>query len=76
MQYVVLLPEYHLTEVFIEADSEEEAEAFVVDGDGDYGNSYYRLTMDIEQPLEVYATDSVEWYDGREKELRETSHGF
>ena len=76
MQYVVLLPEYHLTEVFIEADSEEEAKALVVDGDGDYGSSYYRQTITTEHPLEVYDADSAEWYDGREKELRETSHGF
>ena len=43
--YVVLLPEEYLTEVFIEADSEEEAIKAVMDGDGECGESYYRETI-------------------------------
>ena len=39
--YVVLMPEFHLTEVFIEANSHEEAKEIVQGGDGEYGFSYY-----------------------------------
>ena len=76
MNYVVLLPEYHLTEVFIEADSIGEATELVLDGCGDYGTSYYRHTIDTPMPLEVYDADSTEWCDIRERELRETSKAF
>lgn len=72
MEYVVLLPEFHLTEVLVEADSEEEALAVVVDGDGEYRSSYYRRMIDDQYPLEVYDVDSAMWRD-RERELIETS---
>ena len=76
MQYVVLMPEFHLTEVYIEAASEEEARELVIDGSGDYGSTYYRHTITTEHPLEVYDADSAEWSDVRERELRETSIGY
>jgi hypothetical protein len=77
MQYIVLMPEVHLAEVYIEADSEEEAKALVVDGDGDYSTSYYRRMIDDHAPLEVYNldVDSAMWKD-RERELIETSNGY
>jgi len=71
MQYVVLMPEFHLTEVYIEADSKEEARERVLDGDGDYATSYYRHTVTTEHPLEVYDADSAEWDDVRNRELKE-----
>ena len=74
MQYMVLMPEYHLTEVAIDADSEEEAKELVTDGAGTYGLSYYRHTIDVEE-LEIYGADSSEWRD-REHELVNTSDGY
>ena len=74
MQYMVLVPEYHLTEVSVEADSEEEAKELVADGDGMYGLSYYRHPIDAED-WEIYDADSKAWTD-RERELRETSDGY
>lgn len=74
--YVVLMPEFHLTEVFIEANSHEEAKEIVQGGDGEYGFSYYRHTIEVED-WEVYDIDAddMDWID-RERELRETSTGF
>ena len=69
MTYIALRPEYHLREVYIEADSEEEAKELYADGDIEHGDSYYRHTIDVEN-LEIYDTDSPEWKD-RERELIE-----
>ena len=84
MEYIVLKPEIHIVEIYVDANAPEEARGIVDGGGGSRGTDYIlppvpvhdgQVDLTVAGMYEVFAADSKQW-EARERELKSRAIGY